>query len=125
MTGWSASGNVTFKTTRRLDLQGLLRYAPPRALAQGRSSSYTFMSLAARWKINESATASFTVADPFKLARFSSMTGDATFPQTSRTDNRLRSVSGSLRWTWGKPLEQKPRRQTAEEPQPTAPSQGP
>ena len=125
VTGWSASGNATLKTTARLDVQGFLRYAPPRALAQGRASSYTFTSLGARWKFNENASASLTVADPFKLARFSSVTGDATYAQTSATLSRLRSVSGSFRWTWGKPPEQKQRRQTAEQPQQEAPGQRP
>lgn len=125
VTGWSASGNASFKTTRQLDLQGFLRYTPPRALAQGRASSYTFSSLGARWKFNESASASLTVNDPFGLARYSSVTGDATYAQTSRTESRLRSVSASLRWTWGKSPEQKQRRQTAEQPQTEAPGQRP
>jgi hypothetical protein len=124
VTGWTASGNVTFKTTKTLDLQAYLRYSPPRALAQGRASSYTGSSLGARLKLRESASASLSVNDPFKLSKYSSSTGDATYTQVNRTDNRMRSVSGSLTWTWGKPPEQKQRRQTGEQPQQDAPSPG-
>jgi len=113
VTGWSANGNLTFKTTGSLDLQGYLRYAPARALAQGRSSSYIGSTLGARLKLRENASASLTVNDPFRLSRYSSSTGDATYTQSSATDNRMRSVSGSFTWTWGKIPEQKQRRQSA------------
>lgn len=52
----------------------------------------------------------------FDQARYSSTTADATYAQVSTTHNGMRSVSGALAWTWGKPPEQKPRRQTSEPP---------
>lgn len=121
VTGWSANGNVSFKTTKTLDLQGYLRYSPASALAQGRSSAFVYSSLGARRKLGEKAWASFTANDPFNLARFWSTTGDATYTQHSTQHNRMRSVSGSLTWTWGKPPEQKQRRQSAEQPQQETP----
>jgi ferric enterobactin receptor len=117
---WSANGNLTFKTTSKLDLQGYLRYAPARRLAQGRASSYTGSQLSARWKLSEKASASLAITDPFNLSNYSNSTSDATYVQSSTTHNRLRSISGSFTWAWGKPPEEKQRRQTAEQPQPDA-----
>ena len=121
VTGWSANGNVAFKTTKTLDLQGYLRYAPASALAQGRSSAYVGSSLGGRMKLGGRAWANLSVNDPFNLAKQWSTTGDATYTQRSTQYNRMRSVSGSLTWTWGKPPEQKQRRQTAEQPQQETP----
>lgn len=124
-TNWSANGNVTFKTTRTLDLQGYLRYSPAQTLAQGRASAYTFTYLGARLKLGEKAWANVSFRDPFNLAHFSRSTGDATYTQVVTSHNSLRGVSGTLTWTWGRLPEQKPRRQSAEPPpQPDAPGQG-
>jgi outer membrane receptor protein involved in Fe transport len=118
VSGWSANGNLTYRTSPALDLQMYLRYAPGRALAQGRTSSYVGSNLGAKLKLSEKAWVSVTVNDPFDLAHWSSTTGDATYAQVSRTDNRMQSVSAAFGWIWGgQPPEQKQRRQTGEEPQ--------
>lgn len=120
-TNWSANGNVTFKTTRTLDLQGYLRYSPAQTLAQGRVSSYVISNLGARLKIGKTAWASASVSNPFNVARFVTTTGDADYQQSSSTQWGSRWYSLSLTWTWGKPPEQKARRQTSEQPQQDAP----
>jgi hypothetical protein len=124
VTGWSANGNVTYKATKALDLQGYLRYAPARALAQGRASSYTALSLSSRLKVRENAFVSLSFNDPFNMAKYSSSTGDATYAQTTTSHNRIRSASATLSWTWGKPPEEKRRRQTVEQPPQDAPAPG-
>ena len=125
VTGWSANGNATFKTTSTLDLQAYLRYSPARALAQGRASAYTAFSLNARQKLGEKAWISLMVNDPFNLSTYWSSTGDATYAQRITSRNHMRSVSGSFTWTWGKAPETKQRRQSAEQPQQGSPGPGP
>jgi outer membrane receptor for ferrienterochelin and colicin len=122
VTGWSANGNVSFKATERLDLQSWLSYSPASALPQGHRAAFFNSSLTLRQKFGEKAWASLSINDPFDLSRSSSTTGDATYEQESRSNNRARSISGSFTWTWGKPPEEKQRRQSAEQPQADAPT---
>ena len=112
-----ANGNVTLKTTKTLDLQGYLRYSPAQTLAQGRSSSFTYLTLGARQKFGEKVSASLWIRDPFSMARWSRSTGDSSYTQTSTNRNRLRGASATVTWTWGKSPEQKPRRQSADSQQ--------
>jgi outer membrane receptor protein involved in Fe transport len=123
VTGWSASGNLTFKATGTLDVQGYLRYSPPRVLAQGRSSAYKFLQLSAP-EAGRTGVAEPDGQRPLPVGRYWSNTGDSSYSQTSTSRNRMRSVSGSLTWTWGKAPEQKQRRQTAEQPQGDSPAPG-
>lgn len=120
-TNGSANANLTFKLTPMLDLQGYLRFSPAQTLAQGRSSTYTFLNLGARWKVvGEKLTASLWVRDPFNMAHFSRTTGDSTYAQTSSSHNSLRGAAFTLSWTWGHAPNQTQRRQSAEESQPDA-----
>ena len=120
--GWSANGNVTYKTTKTLDLQAYVRYSPRRALAQGYSSAYVGSTLGARWKPNDKLSAGLTVNDPFNLAHYTNSIGDATYAQTSTTHNNMRGVSASVTWAWGgKPPEEKQRRQHGDQPQQDTP----
>ena len=122
--GWTANGNVTYKTTKTLDLQAYLRYSPRRALAQGYSSAYVGSTLGARWKPSDKLSGGLTINDPFNLAHYSNSTGDATYAQTSTTHNNMRYVSASLTWSWGgKPPEEKQRRQHSDQPQQDSPGQ--
>jgi outer membrane receptor for ferrienterochelin and colicin len=124
VTGLSANGNVTYKATKTLDLQGYLRFAPARALAQGHASSYTALNLSSRLKLRETAFLSVSVNDPFNMSKYSSSTGDATYSQTSTSHNRIRSLSATVSWTWGKLPEEKKRRQTVDQPQQGSPEPG-
>ncbi len=124
VTGWSANGNVTVRLTATVDVQAYLRYSPARALAQGRASSYTALSLTARRKLGEAAWLSVTVNDPFDLSSYTSTTGDATYSQISTTHNRQRSLSSAFSWSWGKPPEAKERKQSADAPPQDTPGPG-
>ena len=116
--GWSANGNVTYRLKKTVDLQGYLRYSPRRALAQGFASAYVGSTLGMRWKPNDRVSGGLTINDPFNLAHYSSLTGDATYAQSLRQNNNMRGVSASLSWSWGgKPPEQKQRRQSSDQPQ--------
>ena len=114
VTAWTAGGNVTFKATSRIDLQSYLRFSPARALAQGRSSAYTFLSLGSRIKLSEQAYGSLNVADPFQMTHYSSRSSDPTYTQQTNSRNAVRSVSASFTWTWGKQPEQKQRKQSTD-----------
>ncbi|HUK61974.1 MAG TPA: outer membrane beta-barrel protein, partial [Dongiaceae bacterium] len=124
-TSTSANANLTFRTTKRLDLQGWLRYAPRQTLAQGTRSAYAFLMLGARFKlVGDRAWLSGWVRDPFDMAHWSQTTGDATYATSSTQRNSLRGASATLMWTWGKPPEQKPRRQSTDSQAPDAQGQG-
>jgi len=124
-TQWSANGNATFKTTDRLDLQAFLRYSPAQTLAQGRISAFVFSNFSARYKVAESLSASLWLSDPFGLYRYSMETRDAAHVQSSTSTYASRGVSLSANWSWGKPPEQKQRRQSSEQPQQGAGAPGP
>jgi outer membrane receptor for ferrienterochelin and colicin len=119
--GWWSSSNVAFKATRKLSLQGWLRVTPARTFAQGRASAYVGSSLNARYEWNPQTSFSVSATDPFGLSHFSSRTGDATFFQSTAQDNRMRSFSAGFSWSWGKPPEEKQRRQSADTPASGAP----
>lgn len=124
-TNWSANGNMTFKVTKSLDLQGYLRYSPAQTLAQGRIRAYAFTNLGARFKMGEKLSASLWMSDPFGLYRHITETQDAAHVQRSTSHYASRGVSLSLNWMWGKPPEQKQRRQSSEPAPKDASTPGP
>lgn len=120
-TNWSANGNFTFKATASLSLQGYLTYRPEQTLAQGRIAAYTFTNLGARLKLGEKLSTSLWMSDPFGLYKYSTETRDAAHIQKSTSHYASRGVSLSLEWSWGKPPEQKQRRQSSDQaPQDTS-----
>lgn len=123
-TNWSANGNVQYKLSDALELQAWARYNPAQTLAQGHSSATLFTNLGARFKLSAQASLGLWVNDPFALWKYESTTGDETYLQHSSNRYRLRSATLSLSWSWGKPPEQKPRKQSEQSPQaePTTPT---
>jgi hypothetical protein len=114
-THWSLDGNVTFKATPTLDVQGGVRYRPAQTLAQGRLSATLFSNLGMRLKLNEQAWVSLFVNDPFELWKYTFVIDDATVLQTSTNRGSTRRASLAMGWSWGKRPETKTRRQ-ADEP---------
>lgn len=117
-TNWSLDGNATFKATSVVDLQCWLRYRPAQTLAQGRLSASLFSNLGARLKLGEKAWASLFVSDPFNVWKYTYSMRDVAYVQNSTNRGSMRRIGLSMGWSWGKPPEQKQRRQTD-----TAPSQ--
>jgi hypothetical protein len=74
-----------------------------------------------RLKLGKSAWASLWISNPFNVARFVTTTGDSAYAQTSSTQWGSHWFSFTLTWTWGKPPEEKPRRQSGEQQQQDAP----
>jgi outer membrane receptor protein involved in Fe transport len=114
-TNWSADGNVTLKATRSLDLQGWLRYNPAQTLAQGRISASLYTNVGVRLKLGEQAWASASVNDPFNVWRYTFVSRDTSYVQTSTNRGTIRRFGVALGWSWGRPPEAKTRR-PAEEP---------
>jgi hypothetical protein len=112
VTGWTGFGYMRCAVTKQLQVTAYARYAPARALAQGRASSYTAFNVGALRKFGEKASLSLWWNDPLHLAKYSSAIGDDTYAQTSSSDNHMRSVSATFTWSWGKQPEQKERRQS-------------
>lgn len=115
-TNWSGNGNVTYKLLEPLDLQGSLRYNPAQTLAQGRISAILFTNIGARLKLGKQASAGLWVNDPFNLWKYELVTKDGSHEQATSSRYTVRSATLNLSWTWGKPPEQKPRRQTNDQP---------
>lgn len=116
-TNWSANGNAIFKATNSLDLQLFLGYNPARTLAQGRVAAFSHTNLSARFKHNDRLSSSLWVSDPFRLYRYELETRDAAHVQNSFSRYASRGFALTVTWAWGKPPEQKQRRQTSESPQ--------
>jgi hypothetical protein len=116
-TNWSASGNVTYKIAKPLDLQAWMRYSPAQTLAQGRVAANVFSNLGARLDLGRKLSLGLWLNDPFDLWRYRTETRDETHVQKSTNLYSVRSAALSLSWSWGKPPEQKPRRQATDQPQ--------
>lgn len=117
VTNWSVRGNVTFKATKSLDLQAYLRFNPRQTLAQGRVATLMYSNVSARLKVNEQVSVSLWINDPFDRYEYSLETRDAAHVQTTISRYGLRGLAATLNWAWGKPPEQKQRRQSGEAPQ--------
>ncbi len=100
--GWTARTNATYHVSSTLDLQTLLSYQAPMTVEQGRISSRTRVSLAARQKLRqEQMSLTLRVIDPFSTSRETSTTID---PRFSRVSDRRRAIRGlllSVNWTFG------------------------
>jgi hypothetical protein len=115
-TNWSLEGNATFKAAKMLDLQSWVRYSPAQTLAQGHTSANLYSNFGARLKLGEKAWLSLFFNDPFDLWKYTFVTSDSTYVQTSTSRGTIRRIGLSLGWSWGKQPETKPRRQTDETP---------
>jgi hypothetical protein len=116
-TAWQVSSNVVYKLTKSLDLQSWARYSPAQTLAQGRVSGILYSNVGARQKFGDKAWLSVYVNDPFKLWKYSYTSSDPSYVQSSTNHGSIRRTSLSFGWSWGKPPETKPRKQTDEQPQ--------
>lgn len=115
---WSLDGNVSYKATKKLDLQSFTRYRPAQTLAQGRQSSALWLNFGARYKLSDSAWLNANVSDPFLLWRSSYSSSDESYVQNGRnyTSSRRFGIAGG--WSWGKPPEQKAPRRPSEDAAP-------
>lgn len=123
-THWSANGNVQYQALKPLSAQLFVRYNPAQTQAQGRTAATVFTNVGARWEFSPQASVGLWVNDPFDRWKYEATSGDETYAQTITNRYTMRSVTLSLSWSWGKPPEQKPRKQT-EQPQAEPTGSGP
>lgn len=123
-TNWSANGNVQYQALKKLSAQLFLRYNPAQTQAQGRTAANVFTNIGARWEFNPKASLGLWVNDPLNRWKYEATSGDDTYAQTVTNRYTMRAVTLSLSWSWGKPPEQKPRKQT-DQPQTEPTNPGP
>ncbi|HEY0777037.1 MAG TPA: TonB-dependent receptor [Gemmatirosa sp.] len=100
--GWTARTNATFRASGTLDLQTLVSYQAPMTVEQGRISSRTRVSFAARQKLTRDQTSlTLRVVDPFNTSRETTTTIDPRFTQVSDRRRAIRGLVLSINRTFG------------------------
>ena len=119
----SANANTSLKVNKSLDAQIMAMFAPPRALPQGRISSMFYSNLGLKQKFGTKGWANITVMDPLSLYHYTFTTSDRTHVQSSRSNIRMRSISMSLTYSFGKPPQSARKQTGSEDQQGTQPQQ--
>jgi hypothetical protein len=102
--GWSARTNVTFRVSPSVDVQALFSYQAPMNVEQGRNSSRTRFSFAAREKfLGDRLHVTLRVIDPFNSSRERSTTIDPLFTQVSDRRRAIRGLILGVNWIFGRP----------------------
>ncbi len=102
--GWSLRTNASFRFSPTVDVQALLSYRAPMTVEQGRNSSRTRFSFAARQKLmNERMSVTLRVIDPFNTSREINTTTDPRFTQVSDRRRAIRGLLLSVNWIFGRP----------------------
>lgn len=78
--------------------------------------------MGARYKISDKAWASLFVNDPLDIWKYTFVTSDPTFTQSSTNRGSMRRVGLSVGWSWGRPPETKARKQADETPRQDQPA---
>lgn len=121
---FSANGNANLALRPGLDGQLQLNYQPPRDIPQGHLSAMVMSSVGLKQKLNKT-TLTAAVMDPFGLWHYDFVTRDATHVQTSHNTMSMRRASVSLSYAFGKPPQQKAKRDPATDPQAAGAPSGP
>ena len=77
------------------------------------------------FKVDEHTSVSLWLSDPFAAYRYGSNAHDATYVQSTRSSSSIRGVSLGFSHSWGKPAEQKQRKQKGDAPSGDAPATTP
>ncbi|MDB4882150.1 MAG: hypothetical protein JWL95_916 [Gemmatimonadetes bacterium] len=101
--GWTARTNASYRFSKTVDLQTLFFYQAPMTVEQGRNSSRTRFSLAARQKLmSDQVSLTLRVIDPFNNSHEQSTTIDPRFYQVSDRRRADRGLLLSANWSFGK-----------------------
>jgi outer membrane cobalamin receptor len=104
--GWTARLNASYRVSSTFDLQSLLFYQAPMTVEQGRNSSRTRFSFAARQKLKaDQLSLTLRVIDPFDTSRETNTTIDPRLLQVTRRSRAIRGLLLSVNWTFGKPAD--------------------
>jgi outer membrane receptor protein involved in Fe transport len=100
--GWNARGNLQLQLPYGLALQGFGMYRSPRAVPNGRISSFTMTNLSLRKRLlDDRGTLTLQVRDVFDTMGFSFMLDDADFYQLAERKPDSRVVSLAFTYTFG------------------------
>ena len=109
---WSAGANLSTKVSSTLNATMNANYMPARDMPQGRYGAMFHSSLGLRQQLfNQKATINAFMQDPLDLYRFEYTTSDRTHVQLTRTTPKMRRMSLSLTYNFGKPPQQNSRRE--------------
>ncbi|CAN5435802.1 TonB-dependent receptor [soil metagenome] len=111
---WMGRVNGTFNFSPKTSLQAMYFYRAPMAIEGGRFSSFSMTNLSLRQKLNDKATVTLRVADPFNTMKFRVDAGDDNIKQITERSFDSRAVHLTFQYNFG----QAPRmRQRRPEPQ--------
>jgi outer membrane receptor protein involved in Fe transport len=120
--GWSSRANLTYRINRGMDVQGFYMYRAPMKMEQGRMSGHSMLNLSLRQKLmNDKASLTLRVVDPFDQMRFNSTTSDSRFYQQMDRKMRSRGLFASFSYNFG----QAPRMRQRPNPQQDMPQEDP
>lgn len=116
---WSTRLNGTVQITPSLSLQAMTFYRAPMEFESGKFSSFKMSSLTLRQKLlDDRATLSLRVFDPFHVMGFRVEAGDENLVQITERDFDAREVQLTFQYSFGKPPRvQKPQPDAGQEPQ--------
>ena len=106
--GWTMRGNATMSVREGLDVQLSYFYRAPMSIENGRIGSFSRMNVGLRQQLlNERASLSLRISDPFDMMAFNITRDTERFYQESFRKFNARQLSLSLTWNLG---QQRPQR---------------
>lgn len=116
---WSTRVNGTVQINPSLSLQAMTFYRAPMEFESGKFSSFKMSSMTLRQKLlDDRATMSLRVFDPFDVMGFRVEAGDENLVQITERDFDAREVQLTFQYSFGKPPRvQRPRPDAGQEPQ--------
>ncbi|MBV9775295.1 MAG: TonB-dependent receptor [Gemmatimonadetes bacterium] len=119
---WMTRGNLSWKASAKTDFQGMFMYRAPQNVEQGRIESMSMINLAMRQKLNDKATLSLRLQDPFNSMRFKFVTSDERYLQQTERRFGNRALFLNFSYNFGRPpriRQPKPDESQAEDPRTT------
>lgn len=105
---WSTRANLSWNVREGLDLQGFWFYRAPREVAQGRIASFQVANLSVRQKLlNDKASLSLRVSDPFNQMGFSFELDSPTFYQLGERNWESRRATLTFTYNFGQAPKQR------------------
>ncbi|MDB4949181.1 MAG: TonB-dependent receptor, partial [Gemmatimonadetes bacterium] len=98
---WSARASLNLKVGPATDVQWFQNYRAASDVPQGHTDAFSMANLAVRQKVNDHATLSVRVSDPFNTMRFGSQTYGDDFTQLNTRRFNSRTVYVNFGYTFG------------------------
>jgi ferric enterobactin receptor len=98
---WMSRVNGTFNFNPKTSVQAMYFYRAPMQLENGRFASFGMANFSLRHRVNERATVSMRVADPFNTMKFRVEAGDDNLTQISERRFNTRAVHLTFQYNFG------------------------